>query len=183
MHSTDRTVSLPTLLSAHGRRALADAHAHGWTLCSYASPVDDARDGLTVEQAAGIAAEDAGLIYVRAPGWLTEGARVVAGRGPDREHGRIASIDWATATAVVVWYQGITTSASVLDLEADSDQPAATTTYSLTYRAGLPSDLPGEGTLAEACELAAAYDTKIELSDAAGFVCGWVYPDGNYRLT
>lgn len=118
MHSTDRTVSLPTLLSAHGRRALADAHAHGWTLCSYASPVDDARDGLTVEQAAGIAAEDAGLIYARAPGWLAEGARVVAGRGSDRETGRIASIDWATATAVVVWYQGITTSASVLDLEA-----------------------------------------------------------------
>lgn len=118
-HSTDRTVSLPTLLSAHGRRALADAHAQGWTLCSYASPVDDARDGLTVEQAAEIAAEDAGLIYARAPEWLVEGARVVAGRGSEREAGRIVSLDWTTATAVVAWYQGITTSASVLDLAAE----------------------------------------------------------------
>lgn len=71
-----------------------------------------------------------------------------------------------------------------VSLPADSDQPAATTTttYSLTYCAGVPCDLPGEGTLVEACEAAITYNTKIKLNDAAGFVRGWVYPDGSYRL-
>ena len=179
------SIALPTLISAHGRRALADAAARGWTLSSYASPVEDAREGLTAEEAVEIAHEDAGLIVARAPEWLVEGARIVAGRGADRDQGRIVCIAWEAATATVAWDQGVTTEVSLLAIEDHDSQSDATTIYALTYRADseLPADLPGEGTLAEACEIAAAYNTKIKLSDPAGFARGLVYPDGSYRLT
>lgn len=42
------------------------AIAQGWTLCMYNSPVEDAREGLTVEEAVAIAREDAGLLYLTA---------------------------------------------------------------------------------------------------------------------
>lgn len=39
-----------------------------------------------------------------------------------------------------------------------------------------------EGTLDDAIEAAQAEDETIELTDAAGFVRGWVYPNGDWRL-
>lgn len=36
------------------------------------------------------------------PAWLREGARVVAGLGADREHGKIIKIDWEAGEAQVL---------------------------------------------------------------------------------
>lgn len=45
-------------------RALTAAAADGWMLCKYADPTEDAREGLTVEEAVAVVAEDPSLIYL-----------------------------------------------------------------------------------------------------------------------
>lgn len=47
-----------------GLDAIAHAEAHGLRLSKYADPIEDAREGLTVEEAREVAAEDPSLIYV-----------------------------------------------------------------------------------------------------------------------
>jgi hypothetical protein len=47
-----------------GTEAIALAAALGVTLCKYADPIENAREGLTVEEATEIAREDAGLIWL-----------------------------------------------------------------------------------------------------------------------
>lgn len=51
-----------TRLTAHD--AIEYAAAHGLTLNKYADPTEDAREGLTVDEAREVAAEDPSLIYV-----------------------------------------------------------------------------------------------------------------------
>ncbi len=45
------------------------------------------------------------------------------------------------------------------------------------------ADVDGFDSLDEAIEFARNVEVKITLLDAAGFVRGWVHPDGNYSLT
>lgn len=45
----------------------SSAAADGWTICSYGSPVDDAREGLSPQEAASIATEDPALVYFTRP--------------------------------------------------------------------------------------------------------------------
>lgn len=64
-----------TRLTAHD--AIEYAAAHGLTLRKYADPAEDAREGLTVDEAREIAAEDPSLIYVDIDGgsdaeWMVE---------------------------------------------------------------------------------------------------------------
>lgn len=47
--------------------AIEYAAEHGLTLSKYADPIEDGRDGLTVEEAELVAREDAGLIYLDVP--------------------------------------------------------------------------------------------------------------------
>jgi len=47
-----------------GTEAIALAAALGVTLCKYADPIENAREGLTVEEATEIAREDASLIWL-----------------------------------------------------------------------------------------------------------------------
>lgn len=47
-----------------GTEAIALAAALGVTLRKYADPIENAREGLTVEEATEIAREDAGLIWL-----------------------------------------------------------------------------------------------------------------------
>lgn len=47
-----------------GYDAIEYAEQHGLRLSMYNSPIEDARDGLTVDEAREIAREDAGLIYL-----------------------------------------------------------------------------------------------------------------------
>jgi len=46
------------------RAAAERAIAEGYTLGKYADPVDGAREGLTADEAAEVAREDAALVYV-----------------------------------------------------------------------------------------------------------------------
>lgn len=47
-----------------GHKAIETAEAKGLTLSKYADPTEGAREGLSVEEARAIAAEDPGLVYV-----------------------------------------------------------------------------------------------------------------------
>lgn len=47
-----------------GRDAIDYADDHGLTLCKYADPTEDARTGLSVDEARAIAAEDPSLVYL-----------------------------------------------------------------------------------------------------------------------
>lgn len=47
-----------------GRDAIHYAAAHNITLSKYADPTEGARDGLSIEEARTVAAEDPSLIYV-----------------------------------------------------------------------------------------------------------------------
>lgn len=47
-----------------GLDAIEHAELHGLKLNKYADPTEDAREGLTVDEARDIAAEDASLIWV-----------------------------------------------------------------------------------------------------------------------
>ena len=47
-----------------GREAIEYAQQHGGSLSKYADPIEPARDGLTVDEARMVAAEDPGLIYL-----------------------------------------------------------------------------------------------------------------------
>ena len=47
-----------------GFDAIDYAEAHGLTLSKYGDPTEGARDGLTVDEAREVAAEDPGLIYL-----------------------------------------------------------------------------------------------------------------------
>jgi hypothetical protein len=47
-----------------GQDAITYAEANGLTLNKYNDPIEDAREGLTLEDARKIAREDAGLIYL-----------------------------------------------------------------------------------------------------------------------
>lgn len=51
-----------------GLDAIEFAEKHGLRLSKYADPTEDAREGLTVEEAREIAREDASLIYIKADG-------------------------------------------------------------------------------------------------------------------
>ncbi len=53
-----------TMMTLTGHAAIDYAREHGLALCKYADPVEDARTGLTVDEAEQIARVDAGLIYV-----------------------------------------------------------------------------------------------------------------------
>ena len=48
-----------------GLDAIAHAEAHGLPLSKYADPTEGAREGLTVDEAREVAAEDASLIYLQ----------------------------------------------------------------------------------------------------------------------
>jgi DNA-binding XRE family transcriptional regulator len=48
----------------HGREAIEYAGTHGLTLSKYADPIEDAREGLSIEEAEEVLSEDPGLIYV-----------------------------------------------------------------------------------------------------------------------
>lgn len=48
-----------------GLDAINHAEAHGLRLSKYADPIEDAREGLTVDEAREVAAEDASLIYLQ----------------------------------------------------------------------------------------------------------------------
>ena len=50
-----------------GHAAIRHAEAHGITLSKYADPTEDAREGLSADEARDIAAEDPSLIYVDMP--------------------------------------------------------------------------------------------------------------------
>ena len=52
----------------HGLEAIDYADAHGLTLSKHADPIEDAREGLSVDEARDIAGEDSSLIYVDMPG-------------------------------------------------------------------------------------------------------------------
>lgn len=47
-----------------GQEAIEIAEARGLTLSKHADPIEDAREGLSIDEAREIAAEDPGLIYV-----------------------------------------------------------------------------------------------------------------------
>jgi hypothetical protein len=47
-----------------GHQAIAAAAALGVTLCKYADPIENARAGVTVEEATEIARDDAGLLFL-----------------------------------------------------------------------------------------------------------------------
>jgi len=49
------------------REALEDAVAGGWRICKLADPIEDAREGLTVDEALEVARADAGLLYLVRP--------------------------------------------------------------------------------------------------------------------
>ena len=48
----------------HGLEAIDYAEAHDLTLSKYTDPTEDARDGLSAEEARDIASDDPSLIYV-----------------------------------------------------------------------------------------------------------------------
>ena len=52
----------------HGLEAIDYADAHGLNLSKHADPIEDAREGLSVDEARDIAEEDSSLIYVDMPG-------------------------------------------------------------------------------------------------------------------
>lgn len=52
----------PTVLTGHD--ALDHARQHGLLLGKYADPTEDAREGLSVEEAEEIASEDPSLIWI-----------------------------------------------------------------------------------------------------------------------
>lgn len=56
-----------TTTTLTGYTAIGYAEIHGLTLSKYADPIEEAREGLTVAEAMGIAAEDPGLVYLEAP--------------------------------------------------------------------------------------------------------------------
>jgi len=64
--------------------------------------------------------------------------------------------------------------------------PKSRTKYNFTVRPNEdshPYDGEASGTLKDAIELAEFLDAKIVLTDKAGFVKGYVHPDGNYSLS
>lgn len=76
-------------VTLRGLDAIAYAERHGLGLGKDADPIEDAREGLTVEEAREVAREDAGLIYVEVP-WATarkqiEALRVEAGEAGDED--------------------------------------------------------------------------------------------------
>lgn len=50
-----------------GTDAIAYAEAHDMKLCKYTDPIEEAREGLTVDEARQVAAEDPSLIYLEIP--------------------------------------------------------------------------------------------------------------------
>lgn len=60
---TEQINNLP-MTTLTGHEAIEHATKHGLTLSKYADPVDDARNGLTVEEAEEIADEDPSLIWI-----------------------------------------------------------------------------------------------------------------------
>ena len=51
-------------MTLRGQDAITYAEANGLTLSKYNDPIEDAREGLTLDEARKIAREDAGLIYI-----------------------------------------------------------------------------------------------------------------------
>ena len=51
----------------HGLEAIDYADVHGLTLSKYADPTEDAREGLSADEARDITAEDSSLIYIDMP--------------------------------------------------------------------------------------------------------------------
>jgi len=63
-----------------------------------------------------------------------------------------------------------------------------TTTYNVSYSqlvtatVQIPEDLAEDRTLADVIGTCREYEASATLYDEAGFVRGWVHPDGTYRL-
>ena len=47
-----------------GQSAIAHAEQNGLTLNKYADPIEEAREGLTIDEASEVAREDASLIWI-----------------------------------------------------------------------------------------------------------------------
>jgi hypothetical protein len=63
-----------------GHEAIEYAEAHGLTLSKYSDPTEDARDGLTLDEARAVAREDPMLVYMEsapAPGFYGNDAETV----------------------------------------------------------------------------------------------------------
>ncbi|HSH28633.1 MAG TPA: hypothetical protein VK971_01900 [Thiohalobacter sp.] len=90
-----------------GYDAIEYAEQHGLTLGKYADPTEDAREGLTPDEAREIAAEDPSLIYLT-------GQRVEAGEGEDHDAGHIERIEGSVAH--VAWDSGVKTPCPVIYL-------------------------------------------------------------------
>jgi hypothetical protein len=95
-----------------GLDAIAYAEEHGLALSVYNSPIEDAREGLTVEEAREVAHQDPSLVYVDIH-W-TPGARVRGGEGEDEDTGTVGSPEDARGTAPegavwVSWDSGVRT--------------------------------------------------------------------------
>ncbi len=52
------------MIKLHGHEAIECAEQHGLTLSKYTDPTEEHRDGLSIEEAKEIAAEDPALIYL-----------------------------------------------------------------------------------------------------------------------
>lgn len=56
-------ITIASLAPMTIREAIAHAKAKGWTICSYTSPTEEGREGISAEMAMEIAREDPSLVY------------------------------------------------------------------------------------------------------------------------
>ena len=88
--------------------ALEQLIASGATICKHADPVEGAREGLTAEEAADVAREDAGLLYAVHPTPVTDAQirrlRTEAATAGDLE--MVATCDEALAGETFVGHDG-----------------------------------------------------------------------------
>jgi hypothetical protein len=120
-----------------GHDAIEYAAAHGLTLSKHADPTEPALDGMTVEEARDVAAQDPSLVYLttdavarrRTLGWMTlddarrwarEGLDTTCGAEQDRE--RIP--EWSEDLAAEAWAAG-----EEMDVLAWVTERLATDTY------------------------------------------------------
>jgi hypothetical protein len=111
-----------------GHPAIEFAARNGLTLQKYNDPIEAARDGLSVDEARTVAAEDPALIYIDIADVLTVGTCVEAGAGEDYDCGKIQHNDThgshinselsprRAPQAWVSWDSGVKTWAPVADL-------------------------------------------------------------------
>jgi hypothetical protein len=98
---------MTTVITGHA--AIEFAERNGLTVQKYNDPLEAARDGLAVNEARAVAAEDPALIY------LDLGSlKVEAGKGDDHDIGRVQDVCGDMAT--VAWQSGMRTPCLVADL-------------------------------------------------------------------